>query len=95
MDSLETIRKRRSAVDVFKSLNYTETHSDSEIRFERLVHQKNTRGNGSFVKLPKVRTSFGKKSFAYLGALMFNELDKSLRDERSLLKFKEKISEVH
>ena len=32
VDSLETIRKRRSAVDVFKSLNYTGTQSDSEIR---------------------------------------------------------------
>ena len=95
MDSLETIRKRRSAVDVFKSINYSETHSDSEIRFERLVHQKNTRGDASFVKLPKVRTSFGKKPFAYQGALMFNELDKSLRDERSLLKFKEKIGKAY
>ena len=38
MDSLEAIRKRRSTVDVFKSLNCTGTHSDSEIRFERLVH---------------------------------------------------------
>ena len=82
-------------MDVFKSLNYTGTHSDSEIGFERLVHQKNTRGNGLFVKLPKARTSFGKESFAYQGALMFNQLDKSLRDERSLFKFKEKISEVY
>ena len=82
-------------MDAFKSLNYTGTQSDSEIRFERLVHQKNTRGNGLFVKLPKVHTSFGKNSFAYQRALMFNELDKSLRNERSLLKFKEKISEVY
>ena len=95
MDGLEAIRKRRSTVDVFKSLNYTGTLSDGEIRFEKLVHQKNTRGNGSFVKLPKVRTSFGKKSFVCQGDLIFNELDKSLRDERSLLKFKEKISEIY
>ncbi len=29
-------------------------------------------------------------SLVYQGALIFNDLDKSLRDERSLLKFKEK-----
>ena len=60
------------------------------VKLERLVHQKNTRENEPFVNLPKVHTSFGKKSFAYHGALMFNELDKSPRDERSLLELKEK-----
>ena len=49
-----------------------------------------------FMMLMGIRTATGKKSFAYQGgALMFNDLDKSLRDERSLLKFKERISNAH
>ena len=94
MDKLETLRKRRSAVDVFKSLNHCGIQSNG-IMFERLAHGKNTRGNGSFAKLPKVRTAIGKKSFSYQGALVFNDLKKSLRDERSLLKFKEKLNSVY
>ena len=42
MDSLETIQKRRSVVDVFKSLNHIGAQLDSEIRFEGLVHKKKT-----------------------------------------------------
>ena len=68
-----------AAVDVFKSFNYLGLHRN-EITFERQVHGKNTRGNGSHVKLPKVRTAFGTKSFAYQGARIFNDLNKCLLD---------------
>ena len=33
--------------------------------FKRCEHEINTRGNGSCVVLPKIRTEAGKKSFAY------------------------------
>ena len=91
MDSIETTRKRRMAVDVFKSLNHICPESHNTL-FKRLSHDKNTRGNGSSVTLPKIRTTFGKKSFAYQGAVIYNQLDKSLRDEISLLRFKSEIS---
>ena len=91
MDSIETTRKRRMAVDVFKSLNHICPESHNAL-FKRLSHDKNTRGNGSSVTLPKIRTTFGKKSFAYQGAVIYNQLDKSLRDEISLLRFKSEIS---
>ena len=91
---LYNIGRHCSAVDVFKSLNHCGIQS-SGIIFERLAHGKNARGNRSFAKLSKVRTAIGKKSFARQGALMFNDLKKSLRDERSLLKFKEKLNSVY
>ena len=96
MDSLETIRKRRSAVDVFKSFNHIGAQLDSELGLKDVYTKKHSwkwiilGPNG-----PKVRTAIGEKSFAYQGALMLNELDKFLRDERSLLKFEEKINEIY
>lgn len=90
LDSITSVRKRRIAVDVFKSLHQICPESISV--FKRLTHGRNTRGNGSSVMIPKVRTTFARKSFAYQGGIIFNELDKSLRDETSLLRFKTKIS---
>ena len=50
-------------------------------------------GDGSCVFLPKIRTSIGKRSFAYQGAMIYNDSDKSLRDETSLMRFRNKISQ--
>ena len=89
-DSIEKTRNTRVAIDVFKSLhnllpkglnNYFKIHH----------HKINTRGNGSYVIRPKMRTETGKKSFAYQGACMYNRLDKSIREETSILLFKTKL----
>ena len=58
---------------------------------DRCEHEINTRGNGSCVVLPKMRTETGKKSFAYQGARIFNRLEKTTRDEKSILLFKGKL----
>ena len=42
-------------------------------------HEKDTRGNGSRLILPEVRTEAGRKTFAYQGALNFNGLPPSIR----------------
>ena len=73
------------------SLNETELN---KTLFKRLEHNKNTRGNGLRLSFPKIRTSIGKKSFAYQGAMIYNQLNKSLRDETSLLRFKNRINQV-
>ncbi len=52
MDSLQTLRKRRSAVDVFKSLNHIRTQSN-EIVFERLIHGKKHSWKWIICKTPK------------------------------------------
>ena len=56
MDSLKTIGKRRSVVDVFKALNHIGKQSN-EVMFERVPHRENTCRNGSFAKLPKIHKS--------------------------------------
>ena len=44
-----------------------------------------------YVVLPKMFTETGKKSFAYQGARIFNRLEKTTRDEISILLFKKKL----
>ena len=89
-DSIEKTRNTRVAIDVFKSLHNL-LPEDLNGYFKRCEHEINTRGNGSCVVLPKMRTETGKKSFAYQGARVFNRLEKTIRDEISLLLFKEKL----
>ena len=59
--------------------------------FVRFKHAKDTRGNGSQLKLPKVKTEAGRKTCAFQGALIFNGLPASIRDERYFLTFKRKM----
>ena len=51
--------------------------------------KKNTRGNNSLLKIPKVRTEVGRKTFAFQGARRFNQLDASAGNETSILKFRQ------
>ena len=54
-------------------------------------HGKNTRGNNSILKLPKARTETGRKRFAAQATLIYNNLSKDIREEKSLLIFKTKV----
>ena len=56
MDTLDQIRKKRVSVDVFKSLNDS-CPPPRRSMFERCDHGKDTRGNGSRHRLPKVNRS--------------------------------------
>ena len=47
--------------------------------FERLNHLHNIRNNNLSLKLPKVRTEFGRKGFYFLGAKAFNDFPLSVR----------------
>ena len=42
-------------------------------------HQKNTRNRNVLLKLPKVKLEFGKKSFIFQGAKIYNELPLDIR----------------
>ena len=90
MDTLDQIRKKRVSIDVFESLN------DScppllRNMFERFDHGKVTRGNGSRLVLPKVKTEAGRKTFAFQGALIFNGLPTDFMNEPYFINFKRKI----
>ena len=74
-------------VDVFKCLNGLIPENFDKY-FTRTQHCKVTRGNNSLVVLPKVRTESGRKSFMFQGAIMFNQLGNSVRNETSLLRFR-------
>ena len=67
------------------ALHYCETC------FEQFDHGKDTRGNGSRLVLPKVKTEAGRKTFAFQGALIFNGLLTDLMNEPYFVNFKRKI----
>ena len=90
-DSIEKTRNRRVAIDVFKSVHRLPPE-DLNGYFKRYEHEINTRGSGSCVVLPKVRTESGKKSFAYQEARIFNRLENIAGDEISIVLFKEKLN---
>ena len=48
------------------------------------------RGNNSLLKLLRVKTKSGRKRFKYQGALIYNALSADVRDESSVLKFRNK-----
>ena len=91
--ALTIISIKRVSIDVYKLLNDS---CPSLLRniFVRFEHAKDTRGNGSRLIFPKVRTEAGRKTFAFQGALIVNGLPASIRDERYFLTFKRKIKNL-
>ena len=47
--------------------------------FTKIEHNINTRNNGCSLKLPKAKLEFGRRSFAFQGALVYNTLPRHLR----------------
>lgn len=88
--SLRTLRDRKVATQVFKSLNKLSPECMHE-KFEFFSHNICTRGNNSLLKLPAMRTEAGRKSFEFYGALVFNKLSKELREQKSLITFKRNV----
>ena len=87
---VETQRKQRMAIDVFKSVHKIGLEENHEL-FNLVCHQKNTRSNGSLIRLPTVKTEAGRKSCNYQAGIAFNELVPSLRNEKSFVVFKRKV----
>ena len=56
--------------------------------FKRIQHSSNTRGNNSLLRIEKVRSENGRKSFKVAGALTFNDLPVKIRNETSITKLK-------
>ena len=70
MDTLDQIRKKRVSIDVLKSLN---DYCPPPLRnmFKRFNHGRDTRGNGSRLILPRVKTEAGRKTFAFQDVVIF------------------------
>ena len=42
-------------------------------------HAKNTRNRNKLLKLPRVKLEFAKRSFKYMGAILYNDLPINIR----------------
>ena len=89
--TLVQIRINRVSIDeLFNSLNDS-CPPPLRSMFECFDHGKDTRGNGSRLRLLKVKTEAGRKTFTFKGALTFNGLPTDLRNEYYFVNFKWKI----
>ena len=62
--------------------------------FTKIEHNINTRNNGCSLKLPKAKLEFGRRSFAFQGAIVYNTLPRHLRNLNSRFLFKINIKEL-
>ena len=82
----------RACIYVKKCLN-EKVCDDFKNYFKLIKHQKNTRNNNFILRLPPAKLAFFRKSFAFAGAKIYNELPIDLRLESSLNDFKVKAKQ--
>ena len=59
--------------------------------FEINRHCKNTRNGNKLLKVPSIKLEFGKKSFRFQGAKVFNDLPLNIRDSPDTKEFKRRL----
>ena len=59
--------------------------------FTKINHNINSRNNGCSLKLPKAKLEFGRRRFAFQGALVYNTLPRHLRNLNSRFLFKSNL----
>ena len=91
-DSIGKMQNTRVAIDVFNSLHDL-LLEDLNGHFKIHQHKINTRGNGPYAILPKMGTDNREKSFAYQGARIFNQLEKTTLEETSTIHIETKTIE--
>ena len=89
VNSFETEIKK-CCLQVKKCLDKN-TCSPFKTYFQVNEHSMNTRNRNLLLKLPKVKLEFGKCSFKFMGAKLYNQLPISTREEISFSKFKSKL----
>ena len=89
-NTLDQVWKKRVSIDVFKLLNVS-CRFPLQKMFKRLNYGKDTRGNGSRLMLPKVKSEAGRKSFDFQNALSFYGLPIDIINESHFLNFERKI----
>ena len=78
--SIENLIKRQCCIVVKKCLE-NDTCYNFKNYFQVNQHRINTRNNNNSLKLPRFKLEFGKKSFKYYGAKLYNELPLDLKLE--------------
>ena len=87
---MESLIKRQSCQLVFDCLLNNVCTPFKEY-FTKTEHNINTKNNGCSLKLPKAKLEFGRRSFAFQGALVNNTLPRNLRNLNSRLLFKSNL----
>ena len=90
LPSIEDQIKKKCCVVVRQCLNGESCNPFNDY-FEINNHTIRTRNQSLLLVLPKVRLEFGKRSFRFMGAKLFNDLPKSVREESATSTFKKKL----
>ena len=94
LPSLENETKRRNCIFVRKCLDGN--ICDEFVNyFNPIVHEIETRNKSFLLRLPQMRTEYGKRSVFYNGAKVYNELPTNIRKEKDFKIFKEKVSSFY
>ena len=89
-DNLSIRRKKHKATLMFKTINELTPPYLHDL-FKSRSTGYNLRNSEHTLYVPKPRTNYGKRSFSYSGAMLWNELPQSVRAVRSLSQFKREI----
>ena len=87
LPSLDSITKRNLCCFARKCLD-KETCEQFHNHYELLQHRHGTRNNNALLRLPKVRTEYGKRSVFFTGAKAYNDLPIKTRKINDFKKFK-------
>ena len=92
VQTVESLIKRQSCQLVFDCLQ-DNVCTPFKGYFTKIEHNINTRNNGCSLKLPKAKLEFGRRSFAFQGALVYNTLPRHLRTLNSRFLFKSNLKQ--
>ena len=92
-DNLLTRRKKHKAILMFKTINDLTPFYLHEL-FESRSTGYNLRNSEHTLFVPKPRTNYGKRSFSYSGAVLWNDLPQNVRTTCSLSQFKRAIDNL-
>ena len=66
--------KKIRACQIVKDCIENKSCDELNAMFTITAHDINTRNNGFLLKLPKCRTEYGKRSFGFMAAKIYNDL---------------------
>ena len=92
-DNLLVRRKKHRAILMFKTVNDLTPHYLREL-FQSRSTGYNLRNSENTLFVAKPRTNYGKRSFSYSGAVLWNELPQNMRAIGSLNQFKREIDNL-
>ena len=94
--SIGTLINRETCKMVYKSLNELAPENLGNI-FHKLsdIHTRVLRDTKCNLAVPKMRTVYGQKSFAFRGAKAWNKLDSEMKLASSIQSFKTKLKALN